>query len=1087
MRGSDSSRVEGCSFGKRQQGPETLIASVRQQRYFLNVSLGSIPVLALIDTGSSNTVIHSSMIPSLQSLGFSLSNECCEVRLADGSRVKVSGRIVLPISVDKRECVTDCTVLDRLSCACILGMDVISTLGFLIDTSTGTVTIPHDHFPVTLPVVLCKAMQREWCSSASASFEEEVKDSVDPPYRMFGKHVLPFQKEAFSTFLNEWRNNFSRSPGKTNLVEHELYLQDGVIPIKQRYYPVSPPVQRQIDQEIDRLLSEGLIEPSASPWSSPILLVPKKNGSKRLCVDFRKLNAVTRKNAYPLPYISSILDKLKDSTYVSSIDLLSGFHQIILSEKSRPLTAFTVPTKGLFQYCVLPFGLHSAPASFQRLMEIVLRPLLGSKVFVYLDDILVVTKSYDEHVTLLTDVFERLFSAGLKINWDKCVFLQERVNYLGHIVGQGEILPASDKLDSIRAFSIPKDVKQLRSFLGLLSYYRRFINNFSTLSAPLTTLLKKNVKYVWTEECENSFQALRESLLAAPILSCPDFECPFEIQTDASDVGVGAVLLQRREGVEYVIAFTSRTLNRAERNYTVTEKECLAVLVACEKFRMYVEGSHFTVVSDHHSLVWLRNFVNPSGRIARWITRLSQYHFDLVHRKGKFMTVPDALSRIPYTFENENPPEEGAEDMDINLSEVSAIDLDFAIMNDAWYNSFLSKIKAQPEAYPKFLIRGENKIFKVVQNPVTNVSEHKLVVPTPFRQKVICNFHSSPTAGHFGVKKTYLRISQKYYWTNMFVEIRAYVLSCPECQQFKPTNRQPLGLMSDAPRPVKPGTLYAIDFVGPLPRSRKGNKYILTAVDVCTKFLIASPVRAATSQAAIQFILHEIVLMFGVPEIVLSDNGAQFTSRDFKDFCNTYKIKHHLTSLYTPQQNPVERYHRTMKTSLAIFTNNDHQSWDFHLKFVVFAMRTAVNESTGFSPAFLTFGRELRSPHDLVSDVFDSDLSEFEPRDYSERLLRDLAVSFEHARKVMDDSLRQQSQRYNLRRRDLKLSIDQLVWRKNFPLSSAVDHVSAKLCPKYLGPFRVSKVLSPSQYELQSMKGKPAGRWSLQHIKPVYS
>ncbi|KAJ3656579.1 hypothetical protein Zmor_015648 [Zophobas morio] len=438
------------------------------------------------------------------------------------------------------------------------------------------------------------------------------------------------------------------------------------------------------------MLELGVIEPSKSPWSSPVVMVKKPNNEYRFCIDFRKVNQVSKRDAYPLPYVSTILDRLHSARVFSSIDIKSAYWQIPLAEESKEVTAFTVPGKGLFHFRRMPFGLHTAPATWQRFVDTTLGADLEPWAFIYLDDIIVATPDFATHSEVLRKVFERLVDAGLTVNREKCEFLKTELRYLGHIVDANGIRTDPHKIECMLNYPRPTNAKEVRRFVGLVSWYRRYVRNFSSLVAPLTRLTRKRCVFAWTPEAEEGFLALKECLVTAPILATPDFSRPFVLQCDASGQALGCVLSQDGSEGEQVIAYASRALTGAETKYSATELECLAVLFGIEKFRPYLEGVRFTVVTDHFSLLWLYKLQNPSGRLARWSLRLQGYDFEIVHRKGKSNVVPDALSRA------------------INAVDVQPAD------HDPWYTSLLQKIRADPQKYPRFCVRDE-KIYRLVK------------------------------------------------------------------------------------------------------------------------------------------------------------------------------------------------------------------------------------------------------------------------------------------------------------------------------------------------------------------------------------
>ena len=370
------------------------------------------------------------------------------------------------------------------------------------------------------------------------------------------------------------------------------------------------------------MLENDIIEPSVSPWASPIVLVRKSDGTFRFCVDYRRLNSVTHQDAFPLPRIDATLDNLGAARFFSTLDLQSGYWQVPVNECDREKTAFVTPS-GLYQFKCMPFGLTNAPATFQRLMNAVLRGLTPSQCLVYLDDIIVFSSTFDEHIHRLRSVFGALRSANLKVKPRKCHLLQSEVKFLGHIVSSQGIATDPSKVKAAREWPVPTSVKTLKSFLGFASYYRRFIRNFAKISSPLNSLLVKDVPFIWTPEHQQAFVHLRDAFCSAPILAFPDFEKPFIVDTDACSSGIGAVLSQLdSDKVEHPVAFISRSLSPAERNYNVTRLELLAVVWACQTLRPYLLCQKFLLRTDHGSLRWLMNFKSPTGQVARWLSLL---------------------------------------------------------------------------------------------------------------------------------------------------------------------------------------------------------------------------------------------------------------------------------------------------------------------------------------------------------------------------------------------------------------------------------------------------------------------------------
>ncbi|CAB4421455.1 unnamed protein product [Rhizophagus irregularis] len=456
------------------------------------------------------------------------------------------------------------------------------------------------------------------------------------------------QQQKFDEFIKKYNNLFawnSNDFGQTSVVTHNIDTGSAT-PIKQRFYRTSHQNQLFIKEEIQRLLEASLIVPSSSQWTSPVVVVEKKNGKKRLCVDYRKLNKVTKKDCYPLPRIDDMLETLSGSRWFSSLDLASGFWQVELDPKDREKSTF-ITRFGTYEFTVMPFGLCNAPATFQRLMDMVLRDILWQFTVVYINDINVGSKTFEEHLVHLEQVFSRLEKAGLKLSPEKCFFFKEELPFLGHVVSRKGIHTDPEKLRTINEFPIPKDLTQLRGFIALASYYRKFVKNFSSIVEPLNRLLKKNIPYIWDKDQQAAFEKLKTCLTTPPILAYPNFEKPFLLYTDASTFALGAILFQKDDDKkERIIAYASRTLNKHERNYSVTELECLAVIWAVKHFHHYLHGQRFTVVTDHAALRYLMNMSNPVGKLGRWLMTLNGYDLEIINRPGKQHTNVDTLSRI---------------------------------------------------------------------------------------------------------------------------------------------------------------------------------------------------------------------------------------------------------------------------------------------------------------------------------------------------------------------------------------------------------------------------------------------------------
>lgn len=1010
------------------------------QRPYVNVSILGQNILGLLDSGASHTIVGRNGWKFLCDLGLNSLNSSVRrsVAVANGQSCESIGTVQVPFRLKDRERLIEVLVIPELPHSIILGIDFWTKMGIVPDFRDWT-------FSFCEPVKLMEALTPR--SSLTSEQEKKLNSILEVNFKAMGTGL-----------------------GCTDLYEHEIVTDSP--PIKQRYYPVSPAVQKYIDAEIKDMLEKDIIEPSNSPWSSPVVMIRKRDNTFRFCVDYRKLNKVTRRDAYPLPPVNSILDKLRDARYLSTLDIKSAFHQIKVAEESRPLTAFSV-YKGHYQFKRLPFGLSNSPATWERLIDRVLGSDLEPYVFCYLDDIVVISQTFEKHLEVLSEVLSRLTRAGLTLSRDKCFFCKEELRYLGYVVNGNGLQVDPEKINAILQVPTPTKVQEVRSIIGTASWYRRFVPGFSSLIAPLTELLRKNAKFCWTSRQEEALTAIKERLVSAPILSCPNFELPFVIQTDASGYGLGAVLTQNYpDGTEKVVCYLSRSLTKMERKYSTTERECLAVLWAIEKLRPYIEATHFTVVTDHWSLKWLNNLREPTGRLSRWALKLQSYDFDIVHRKGAEHHLPDMLSR--------------------SVPLVDSVEVHSPVTyagNDRWYASMLKSVESKPRNFSKWNIHN-GLLYKFVENKYhtfgSTSDNWKRVIPKEERHEILVRCHDEPTAGHPGVSRTYARLCEKYYWPKMKADVVRYVRSCIVCGRVKPEQRARPGLMVPNRIVETPWELVACDLMGPFPRSNLGHRFILVIVDCFTKFPILVPLRNATAKLVCAAIENSLLLFFGSPRFIITDNGVQFKSREFRNLMSSYGVKVRHTANFHCQSNPSERVNRNVNTMLRCYVSDNHKLWDRHLHKIAFALRTQVHEATKHTPYYLNFGREARTIDKLAESVDPPDSHELLVRDSDIRDRRhDYQKLYEEVKSRLVKAASKYKSHYDLRRRDLQFEPGDRVWRRNFTLSSAPDSYAAKLGPRFLGPFVISRRFSPWTYELTDLQGTNRGVWHTKDLKPA--
>ena len=602
------------------------------------------------------------------------------------------------------------------------------------------------------------------------------------------------EHSALNHLLASFEDIFASSSldlGHTNVIQHHINTGDAR-PIKQAPYRVSQSQRAKIDEHISNMLKQNIIQVSSSPWSSPVVLVKKKDGSTRFCVDYRKLNAVTRKDSYPLPRIDDALDALSGSKFFTTLDLQSGYHQVAMHPHSMDKTAF-ISHAGLYEYNVMSFGLTNAPSTFQRLMSRVVHNLEWKICLIYIDDIIIFSSSFDEHLQRLRLVFDRLRQANLKLKPSKCHFARSSVRFLGFIVSSSGVSPDPDKISAVKTFPIPTNVKEVRSFLGLCNYYRRFVKDFAKKASPLHRLTRKDVPFVWDSDCQYAFESLQNHLCSAPILSYPDLSQPFHLYADASNSALGYILGQCIDGKEHVVAYGGRELNMAERKYSTTEREALAVVQGIKHYRPYLTGSKFFVHTDHGCLSWLMKMKDPTGRLARWSLQLQQFQFEIIHRPGTLNGNADALSRRSYVSAISLPVVVLAAPCSSSsaLHEQQRHDPDLSVIIDYLEQNLLptddSKARSLLLSIDDYYL-DERGILCHLWTPNSRRVKSlcsQIVIPVSLRHEILTACHDDPTAAHFSIFKTYEKIRARFYWHGMFKDVEHWCRSCVDCAMKK--------------------------------------------------------------------------------------------------------------------------------------------------------------------------------------------------------------------------------------------------------------------------------------------------------------
>lgn len=694
----------------------------------------------------------------------------------------------------------------------------------------------------------------------------------------------------------------------------------------------------------------GIIQRSNSPWSSPLHLAPKKDNTLRPCGDFRRLNLQTIKDEYPIPHILDLHNDLSNKTIFSRIDLHKGFWQIELHPRDRPKTAIITP-RGLFEFVRMPFGLKNAPNTFQRFVDQVFEGI--PNIFVYVDDILIASDSDESHQRDLARVLERIRKFNLAASLKKSDFFQRNVNFLGFDIKQGGSSIPEERVSSFLSMQIPKTPRDLQKMLGALNFYRRFIPNYAVVVQPLYTAAssKPHTKPItWNDKTLSAFKTLKHLVANHTSLVFPNTELPTSVATDASNNGIGAVLQQKVNDQWMPIAFFSRSLNPAQRNYSPFDLELLAVFEAIKYFRYYLEGlKHFTVYTDHQPLIGALNkkLTSYSPRQQRHLAFIAEFTNDIQHIKGSDNGLADLLSRSLCSIQC-------MADLDLaRLSELQGSD-----------HALQHMLKKHPQKFKQVQVNDTTVWCLIKSRPI-------IFVPDAMKLEVFKYIHEQ---GHPGFRQTKRNIQRTFTWARIHATTKQMAAACVPCNKAKVT-RQYRTPLQEFPLPNARFDHVHIDTIGPLPPAPSGHTYALTITDRFTRMPMAIPLRTATAKTTLSQFVSSWVAMFGLPQTITLDNGSIFTGTEWENFAAKFNVKLNFTSTYHPQANGlVERMHRTLKDAL---TASNKRDWVSQLPWTLLAMRNAAPDEMPYTPAEATFGGATRRPADLTNSAPSVDLNTF--------------------------------------------------------------------------------------------------------------
>ena len=797
-------------------------------------------------------------------------------------------------------------------------------------------------------------------------------------------------------------------------------------PIHQRPYR-TPLVKREaIDKEIDKMLEMGIIRKSTSPWGSPVLLVPKKDGELRFCVDYRRLNDITVKNRYPLPFIQDVFDQLGGAKIFSTLDLRSGYHQVGLTEKSIEKTAF-VCHRGQFEYVRVPFGLTNAPGHFQSVMNHVLAKHIGKRVMVFLDDVVIYSKDASQHAADVELVLKDLQAANLTLKESKCHFGKTELDLLGYMISADGIRAQPSKTEAIKQLSSPTNVSELRRFLGMSSYYRQLVPHFADIAEPLFQLTRKGIEWNWSNEAESAFNTLKDSLCSNKVMAHPDPSKPYILYTDACDHAIGGILCQEDEnGIERPIQYLSAQLTSTQRRWATVEKECWAVVYCLDKLRCYLLGSQFVVFTDHKPLLSLFTNQMKNTKIQRWGILFEEFGAVIKYRPGANNVRADMLSRI--VTHEAAVIDMSSEWIQLDSGKCSEFhlydDIDQNLLIRDQAVEFQSEIVSAHEPDSNYVMHN-GILYSCYRTNRYEPRYPRIVLPSSFRRQVIERCHIE--AAHSGLIKTMVMVQEGYVWPGMRKEIERYVKKCPICKVHiaQPEKVQ----MGDMPLAQTPGQIVGLDLIGPLMASHMGSTYLMVVIDHFSGWVEAYPLRNKSNESVWDKFRTEYIPRHGCCRVLITDNGAEFRGKDWEEWLRGNRIEHRRTTPYHPQANgKTERANRTIKTMLRKLINGERSNWEDKLGPALWAIRTTTSATTGFSPFFLHYARQPRVP---ISDML-SPNSEYT---FANRLAMQSEI-FREAAHATKDSRKSNKERLDKKANAKEIKVgDHVILKANEPLS----------------------------------------------------